>query len=382
MKIELFPKLGKDTSEIRSFLSSIILNAKSLKAGVAFKSLGATDISPGLVSLLSKDESFLCVDFHLPTDIGKLTALKNAGANVYIFLGKIIREIEVKGEAQNMLHPKMLLFDLLSEGEANLWIGSHNWTYSALVAGNIEASAKISLSTEDQLYTDAAEYLLELKSLCEEYDVKKEQEYLDLQDEAAGRTTAVIYLRGDRVDSLAGTAVSIFSSLPNDYSEIAKATKVYVAIIENRSGMWSYYKASRLHIGKLSQMNSRAGGVGLDQRRYAYRDSPAIPELLPAKPVPVQVINNSAFFVTLDILRDETKKVWFKEPIKKAEKWVIDKDGSEKLAKLFGQDAVRKHKIKLLVPGPKITKAFEESEREILQKKDIKFIERKVKMQR
>jgi len=162
-------------------LTETIASAEALYASVAFWTIG-TAYLPGLAELLSAPGSFFCVDLRGKTKVNSLMEFYQAGAKLlYLFIRKVTNSSDLAFN-RHLLHTKMLLFDL-PYGQAELWIGSHNFTKYALAGGNREASLVLTLSQDSKLYTQAKDYLLAIRSECYQFDPTLLDQYKQLQGE-------------------------------------------------------------------------------------------------------------------------------------------------------------------------------------------------------
>ena len=123
---------------------------------------------------LGKTDSFLCVDIHHPTNLEALARMTSSGANVYLHLEKLVKSkrnphLFPYGMPPYLLHQKMLLFDYRG-ADAELWVGSHNWTSRAIHGPNIEASMVVTLKKTSRLYSEANSNLEAVRGFCEPMD--------------------------------------------------------------------------------------------------------------------------------------------------------------------------------------------------------------------
>ncbi len=156
---------SKEQRNIKDKLKQSIKECNSLKAAVAFWNL-KIDYFEQLAYKLSLDDSFVCVDIHQPTDIDCLKEFVEKNSNIYLFLYRSSTE-----KQQPLLHTKLLLFNL-PDGKAEIWIGSQNFTNSALEGFNFEATSIITTTKDSKLYKDVLSYLNSIKACCEDIGKK------------------------------------------------------------------------------------------------------------------------------------------------------------------------------------------------------------------
>ena len=128
---------------------------------------------------------------------------------MFLHLRKIEGDTEngVKGMPENLLHTKLLLFDM-PDGKGELWIGSHNWTKRAILNLNIEASIVIELSQQSVLYNHAKTMLENIKSLSTRFDPNDLEYYIWLQTRDQ-KTASIIELEGNNAHNLSYTELVI-----------------------------------------------------------------------------------------------------------------------------------------------------------------------------
>ncbi len=155
---------SKEQRNIKDKLKQSIKECNSLKAAVAFWNIDINYLKE-LADKLSRDDSFVCVDIHQPTDIDCLKEFVEKDSNIYLFLYR------VETGRHPLLHTKLLLFDL-PDGKAEIWIGSQNFTHSALTGSNLESTSIITTTKGSPLYKDVFSYLDFIKDCCEDIGTK------------------------------------------------------------------------------------------------------------------------------------------------------------------------------------------------------------------
>lgn len=164
-------------------LNESIKKAEALYGAVCFWSIGPDALDERLSELLGQSRSFCIVDIHIPTNFDNLLLFyQEGGTNFYVFA----KQIKVKtGEyylQRHLLHTKMLVFDMPGN-QAEVWVGSHNFTKQALRGVNREASMIFSCKQDDPVYLQARTYLKSVLADfdCKPFDPSKLHDYKKLQ---------------------------------------------------------------------------------------------------------------------------------------------------------------------------------------------------------
>lgn len=160
-------------------LKNNIKKAKAIRGVVAFWTVTKDFLGKEMQNILQNSDSFFCVDFHFPTDLDNIYTFfdnNSKQCNFYLFLRRCANNKDI-----NLLHSKMILFDF-ENGEAELWIGSHNFTKTALNGRNIEHTIKIPLRVEDEMYKNAQKTLINIKYQCTLLTIGKKEYFQTLQD--------------------------------------------------------------------------------------------------------------------------------------------------------------------------------------------------------
>jgi HKD family nuclease len=178
-KTELLPADWKNRSVVPR-LNQTLEVARALYASIAFWTISPGYLSARLEQLLAKSPSFCCVDLRGGTNLNRLLAFHDARASeLFLFLRKVTQSSELALN-RHLLHTKLLLFDL-PDGQAELWVGSHNFTAYSLGGGNREASVVLTISRRTKLYQQAKAYLLALRQECIQFDRAQLGQYKQLQ---------------------------------------------------------------------------------------------------------------------------------------------------------------------------------------------------------
>jgi HKD family nuclease len=318
--IELLPLW--QPSEVHTRLANVLNKAESLRAAVAFWTVEPHYVSHQLSDRLGGKNGFLCVDYHLPTDIDELADLTSSGANVHIFCQKATTKNQ-NGivESRHLLHSKLLLFSY-PDGTSELWVGSHNWTDRALRGLNIESSLVVKVPTSSALVSSVLDYLNSIRTLCEPFDLSKIEFYKELQREAEEGVAPVISLEGSDSDKLSDTTLNFFGTEFKERNRLNRiGMKVYLAVYDEGGGDHQYmYRARIIQAGEMKSLNPRAGDINFSDRRHAFRSGKKFPRLVPEQNISRDVLNGATYFATIEVgelepntvalERPERRKVW------------------------------------------------------------------------
>lgn len=222
---------SKEERDIRKRLKESIERCVVLRGTVAFFNLDIKNIE-GLADILKHSESFLCVDIHQPTGIGRLEEFVKEGSNIYLFLYRDGSE-----KKQPLLHTKLLLFDR-KDDTAEVWIGSQNFTYSALSGFNLEATSIITTTKNSKFYEDIENYIKFIKKCCIDvgkrtcgdktegkFDTTCVDFYKKLQGSFGGSNKKVMVVCYEGVERLNGKTLLFLSRDKKDSSNFLSNTK-------------------------------------------------------------------------------------------------------------------------------------------------------------
>jgi len=278
-EVEFLP-VSTDKLKFYRRLRAAIDHAIALRASIAFWTIDPIYVSPKLSKLLSNSDSFLCTDIHLPTNIDVLDQLAGNKANLLLHLRKIEGDTEIKntGMPTNLLHSKVLLFDM-PDGTAELWVGSHNWTRRALDNINLEASLVLKISQQTKLYQSVINELKNTKDLCTSFNRKDVEYYKWLQ--GLNETKPLIELEGEDADKLRESEIAIFGTDKSEFNSINKlGTKLSISVI-NPSSQKEYVYSAVVTTASDSRVGilNIATGVSNSKQRYVLRRNRSFPKL-------------------------------------------------------------------------------------------------------
>lgn len=300
-EVRFIPDLS--ATNILPMLNSSIDKSESMRAAIGYWTVDSGLLHSSIVNKLKPPKGFLCVDFHLPTNISELCRLKIIGADVYLHLTRLIPHSGVSqvGMPPHLMHTKLIIFDF-SDNISEIWVGSHNWTPRALQGINIEASIVLHVETNSNIYQEAENYLNHIKNdLCSPIDPRQEDYYKKLQGEGED-IVASVELEGLNVSSISGSTINIFGTDSSELTQVNRVGRqIIVSVMDSTSSAEYIYYGEILHSGVLAALNPSAGGISFSQRRYAFRRGRSFPRLEPVGVPPDFVINNAAYFITIEL---------------------------------------------------------------------------------
>jgi len=300
---------------VLSAIEARLAGAESLRAAVAFWRLDIPELSGNLIRVLS-GRGFLCVDIHLPTDIDVLCDMKLAGANVYLHIVETGTQAVEGGTgiARNLLHTKIYLFESIG-AVPELWVGSHNWTLSALSGLNIEASLEVGCEPKSELYLSAVESLEAIRRKCVAVDPSLRDYYKRLQGfqeppEGPGTIVQVLEVVADRPSELQGLRFTLFSS---DRVELSKLKTVGQSLIVlARSPGGSQEERFRAHVADVGEIAK--SGIAFDSRLHAFDDGASWPRIVGPSIPEVAEIRAKGFWATVVIEDPLGEQVLLSQP--------------------------------------------------------------------
>lgn len=314
-KVEAIPSL--ENSSIIDRMKASVDSSSRLRAAIAYLTISDDFISNHLVNKLSTDDSYLCVDFHRPTDVGALCSMKSSGANIYLHLLRLAPKAlpHTAGMPPHLMHTKMILFDM-PDGTSELWVGSHNWTPRALEGINVEYSVILSLIINSPLYLDAERYLENTRTnLCQPVDPNLESFYRALQGEDED-SVVTMELEGDHASTLDHQRITIFGTDPDELNQVNRiGRRVYLVVTDSMTSQQFIYQSSILQTGLLTAADSAADGISFSTRRYASRRGKRYPRLEIAGTPSSTTVDAAYYFIT--VLLQSKANIQLVDPIKK-----------------------------------------------------------------
>ena len=284
-------------------------------------------LSDSLGRLLGEPGSFLCVDIHKPTDLDVMAQMASENPSIYLHLARLSstsgrKDLTLPSMPPYLLHQKMLLFDYPGN-DAELWVGSHNWTRRALEGPNIESSLVLSLDVGSPLYQEASDNLEYVRTeLCEQMDPAQLDLYKALQaGEKQDEEGDVIEIKGERINTIAGEIIKMFGTDEKDYGSALLTVNKRLTLNAQDSSTeeTTRYAARVTHTGYLSGASVPSDTPVFPSSRWALKIGQRLPKLvLDSEPPPVMV-DTCSYFVTLEVLH--VRKVNILEPSIKIRPW-------------------------------------------------------------
>ncbi|MHA6248182.1 phospholipase D family protein [Pontibacter sp. CAU 1760] len=278
MEISLVPGTLNDAC-VRHRLQKTIQEADALRGCVAFWVIKPDYLGADFTDLLSRKESFYCIDIHYPTNIDNIDAFHKLGAKkLFLHLRKAGRTKEELKLPKHLLHAKIMLFDLPG-GQAEIWIGSHNLTKRALNGINHEASTVIKCAKHSDFYNQVNAYLKDIKKNCSPYDPKLLEIYRSIQDDCNridDEATYLIPIIGIDTEQLRKKTLILLGDDVDDLQNLGLG-KVNRKIIiqafdlEKNEKKKIWLKASVLNTGKIVKSNPSSYSLEFSSQFYAIR---------------------------------------------------------------------------------------------------------------
>lgn len=298
LDVALLPAWSR--SSVRDALTAALSRSARLQAGIGYWTIDPALLGPDLVRALQHESGFACVDLHPPTEVEALASLARQGGRVHVYYEDIPTYTDQgRKEPPCLLHAKMLLF-WASDGTAELWVGSHNWTKRAILGLNVEASLVVRLKDSSPLFAAVSEYLARMRGISEPFDIAKVDFYKQVQRKLAQRLSPVMELVAEDGASAGDTTITVFGTDAEDLRRLGTVRReIHVALLDPTSSTQCMYPATILHSGLLAASDAAAGGISFTPRRVAYRQGQHLTSLQPAGPVDQAVLNTAEYFVTV-----------------------------------------------------------------------------------
>jgi hypothetical protein len=331
-EVEFLPPVG-GKMDITARISKLFKTATTVRAAIAFWTLSKdmldliTDHRADRV--LGASDSFLCVDIQRPTNIDHLADLVKSGVRVFLNIRRLSKELDKfkLSTSPGLLHTKIILSDG-EDDRAEFWIGSHNWTLTALLGPNTEASMALKVVKKAPLYAAAKHLLEDLRdNYCQPFDLEKIGYYKKLQQlyEKGVQRKSVVELEGNDVDRLEREVICIFGTETQDYEIVSKVgDKVFVSVYDSSTRKKYLYRAETVQTGLLSATNPDVRGISFSERRYAFTERREFPYLKSRQVPGRDVLGKAHFFANIQITDYITSRYWLYDSteISKRPLWV------------------------------------------------------------
>jgi len=245
-------------------ISKLFRDTQTLRASIAFWTLSPEQLNSitrgNGIRVLSSRGSYLCVDIQNPTNIDHLANIVRLGIKVFLNIRKLPKAVEPLriSTSPGLLHTKVLLADMEND-QAELWIGSHNWTVPALIGPNTELSISLKLSKRAPLYLESRYRIDDIRdNYCQPFDLNRIDYYKALQKlyERDTKSKNVVELEGSNVDDLAGHVICVFGTEVDDFSAVSSVNKKLFLSVYDAGGRGKYlYQGKVLQTGLLAAAN-------------------------------------------------------------------------------------------------------------------------------
>lgn len=308
MNIQFAPQL-KNRSLFQD-LNSLFQECTSFKASVAYWTIREDFFKHSLTKALKKSNSFVCVDLAKPTDLYTINSFYYENVNQFYWHKYKISS--GMGNDYKLLHSKVLLFDLPNH-QAEIWVGSMNFTLTAIKGLNIESITKINCSQDEKVYKDTLEFLNFVKNdLCYQYELSELDYYEMLQQQSItkiitanlklGKKAKVVSLFGINIDSIKNNDIIELFSINNRDYDIYKSSKVvYLQIADKPNNQEYLFEAKVEQFGNTEGDATKIDFIG--KKRYANIGYDKFSYLTEPNNIDHNYLNGINYFVTVRIIK-------------------------------------------------------------------------------
>ena len=226
--------LQPDAKGIDKFMKAVEA-CISIKGCVAFWTININDDKyKPLIQKLKSEKSFVCIDFHKPTNIDYLVKWQEQTNHIYLYTSQFRSQKQASEDtitSNYLMHSKVFVFEF--EEYSEVWIGSHNMTKRAMEGGNIEASIILKLDNNDAKLKEVLDYLEKIKKECELFDVIKNDTYKYFQHGLNYESDFVIecFYDGDLGKLKEGSTITYLGENIKEFEEyklINRRLKLYI----------------------------------------------------------------------------------------------------------------------------------------------------------
>ncbi|MCA8831905.1 phospholipase D-like domain-containing protein [Hymenobacter pini] len=284
-----FLPTGFATKSARSIIDRLdfsLSQATAVRASVCYWTRWPNHLHRNFTELLKWDDSFCCVDIKDTTEVDALYAFSEEGAsNFYVYL----KEESEKRPGQlrlyhNLLHPKMLVLDM-PNGQAEVWVGSHNFTERALHGHNYEASTVTVCTQDSAFYWHHRAYLEHIRNQCQQFNPNLRAAYKALQRPYQTGNTDNLYqilpLVGYNVLALPGQTLLLLGDDAQELRRFSGATprlqRFLVRAGDLQTGQQHLLHAHVQSSGLIDKLDEQSFGIDFSARPYAIRRRDLIP---------------------------------------------------------------------------------------------------------
>jgi hypothetical protein len=307
-------------------LNEILKETVSIKGVSAYWTLeydAANNSSPyseycnGFYELLSKQESFMCVDLHFPTNIDHITSATNGGCNFYMFA------YEGKGgeyhEYNRLLHSKLIIFE--GQSVDYVLLGSHNQTGPATKGLNKEFSLILKINSDSDMKKKLIDYLEFIQGLCIALPKNHLKQWMLKLVQTKGKLDWIknvnyiecTVLKKNTYDSIkVGTLIHLISFSKIGDAELSKINDIFCLSVQTNDGTKRKYL--KVKVDKSSNVDEHikkaSTGQSFDKRHYMYHGlheehSNVTPSVIfPVKTLDSNYFQDNKFNLELHVIED------------------------------------------------------------------------------
>ena len=379
MTIELLPNT-QTSSSVKTKLEDAIIRSISLQGAVAFWTIPVEYISI-LAHKLSDKNSFMCVDFHHPTNIDNISDFTLNGANMFLHDYQLTTSVYNENRPNALLHTKILHFEF-ENNTTETWIGSHNFTRSAIDGINFEASTIIKTNKETkeeiEFIQKVTDYLDLIKNSCIPFEPQDVYFYKALQGENKTEDVFdVIEIVGRNIAEIPkDKTIQIISKDASNFEKYKLVNKkIILHCLDLDTQKEHIFKTVILNAGTIDTLNDKSYDITFSQRRFAIRERNMLPYLQSQNVVDPNLLKISQYYINLDIDSELFNYQIFEKPSKKEEFWEY-LDNSPHIERMEKRDIVNIFKSNLPIKKGKKNKPLlnQISLKEIITKKDQKYL--------
>ena len=261
-------------------LNASIAKSVLLRGSIAYWTIPPSSLHSNFFRLLTiGSPSFCCVDLQLPTKAQNLAHFFARGAHQFYLHCRRLKTNDKYHSTSRLLHTKLLLLDF-PDGEAEIWIGSHNFTAAALTGLNLEASMVIPCTQGSDLYEKVRVYLEHIRSKCHLFDPSRIADYLALQGIPEGNLNDDLYdvldLITDDIMRLPSKTVLLLGDHKSELRRFQVAgdergRPSLVEVLDRNTGQSRLMRAAVQSSGSIHGRNATSYGITFTPRPYAIR---------------------------------------------------------------------------------------------------------------
>ncbi|GAB3307882.1 phospholipase D-like domain-containing protein [Hymenobacter tenuis] len=328
---------------VRARLNASIAQAKALRGSIAYWTIPPSFLDQNFVKLLNSGSSYCCVDLQRPTKIDQLGHFFALGAHQFHLHCRRLKTNGKYHSTNRLLHTKLLLFDF-PNGEAEIWIGSHNFTGAALTGLNLEASIVVPSAPGTDLYEQVRTYLDHIRSKCHPFDPARIADYEALQGLPDDFTPVddlhqVLDLITDDILSLPGKTVLLLGDDSNELArfKVAGTNSSHPSLVEVADRRTGHTRLIRVRVqstGYVHGDNAASYGITFTPRPYAIRLG-GLPAFINTreKEFGRAELRRFKFWVNLELLELLPESAYLLPPTPRPQraKWVVDPVGTQQM---------------------------------------------------